>query len=286
LRVNLHFRVLWLDGVYGWEAGKGPARFAAAAEVTDAEVGKLVRTVRDRVVRALRLRGKVLPAEGGVDVGGEVDDVQAELGAAAVQGRAAVGERTGERDVRVGRTREAAPFVKGPLCAEWHGFSLHAAVVVAARDRDRLEKLCRYAGRPAIAESRLRIRPQVVPAMVAGGGESCRHGRGGEERLDAGIGVEPDEDAAAERVLLQRRVPHAPGKRRRGRRRYTWAELLRRVFAIEVFVCPNCGGTRRLLAAIHDPDAIVRVLAAIGLSASAPKMAAARSPPGEADLPG
>ena len=48
LRVDLHFHVPWLDGVHGWEAGKGPARFAAAAEVTDAEVGELVRVVRDR----------------------------------------------------------------------------------------------------------------------------------------------------------------------------------------------------------------------------------------------
>jgi hypothetical protein len=336
--------VLWLDGVYGWEAGKGPARFAAAAEVTDVEVGKLVRVVRDRVVRALQRRGKLPAAAGGGDEDGdaEVDDVQAELGAAAVQGRAAVGERAGERDVRVGRTGDAAPFVQGPQCASFDGFSLHAAVVVAPCDRERLEKLCRYAGRPAIAESRLRelpdgrvayslkkrwrdgttavvmtkdvlmerlcalvprprrhlvtyhgvlapaagIRPQVVPAVVEGGGESCRHGRGGEERVDAGIGGGLEERAEAERVLLQRRVPHAPGKRRRGRRRYTWAELLARVFAIEVFVCPNCGGTRRLLAAIHDPDAIARVLAALGLSASAPEMAAARSPPGDAELPG
>ena len=65
-----------------------------------------------------------------------------------------------------------------------------------------------------------------------------------------------------------------------------WAELLARVFAIEVFACPHCGGTRRLLAAIHDPDAIARVLAAMGLPLAAPQMVAARSPPGEAELPG
>ena len=41
------------------------------------------------------------------------------------------------------------------MCAESGGFSLHAGAWVAARDRERLEKLCRYAGRPAVAESRL-----------------------------------------------------------------------------------------------------------------------------------
>ncbi|MBL8723700.1 MAG: transposase, partial [Planctomycetes bacterium] len=44
---------------------------------------------------------------------------------------------------------------KGPLSAESGGFSLHAGAWVAARDRERLEKLCCYAGRPAVAESRL-----------------------------------------------------------------------------------------------------------------------------------
>lgn len=44
-------------------------------------------------------------------------------------------------------------------------------------------------------------------------------------------------------------------------------------------------GVRRLLAAIHDPDAIARVLAAMGLPLAAPELAAARSPPVQADLP-
>ncbi len=64
--------------------------------------------------------------------------------------RAALGERAGAWDQRVGRGTRAEPFVKGPLCAELDGFSLHAAVRVEGRDRDRLEHLCRYAGRAAI----------------------------------------------------------------------------------------------------------------------------------------
>ncbi|HEX5054815.1 MAG TPA: transposase [Planctomycetota bacterium] len=61
---------------------------------------------------------------------------------------------------RTGRARHAQRTVReGPLCADVDGFSLHAAVRVAARDRDRLEYLCRYAGRPAIAESRLSLLP-------------------------------------------------------------------------------------------------------------------------------
>jgi hypothetical protein len=53
------------------------------------------------------------------------------------------------------------------------------------------------------------------------------------------------------RRSLSARAPGVRRKRRIGpRRRYTWASLLRRVFLIEVLVCPRCGGPRRLLAAI------------------------------------
>jgi hypothetical protein len=45
--------------------------------------------------------------------------------------------------------------VKGPLCASIDGFSLHAGAWVSACDREKLERLCRYAARPAVAESRL-----------------------------------------------------------------------------------------------------------------------------------
>ena len=71
---------------------------------------------------------------------------------------------------------------------------------------------------------------------------------------------EHEEEDVVRRMLRQRQrsVPHRPGKRRHGRRRYSWAELLRRVFLIDVLVCPHCGGRRRLLAAIHDPESIRR----------------------------
>jgi len=60
-----------------------------------------------------------------------------------------------------------------------------------------MERLCALVPRPrrhlvtyhGVLASAAGIRPQVVPAVVeGGGGESSRHGRGGEERVDAGIG--------------------------------------------------------------------------------------------------
>ncbi len=347
LRVNLHFHVLWLDGVYASEAGSGRADFCEHGEVTDGDVAKLVAAIRGRVVRYLRRLGKWADAGDEDGTAGDAD-LLLELQAASVQGRAALGERAGERDARVGRGSRSEPLVKRPLCAEVDGFSLHAAVWVAARDRERLERLSRYAGRPAIAESRLRLlpdgrvvyslkkrwqdgtshvvltpqvlmerlcalvprpkkhlvtyhgvlapaaglRPRVVPRVEAGEGEGagCRHGGtdvaagGAVESITAGP---PERDTAVRAVRARRAVPHAPGVRRRGgRRRYPWAELLRRVWLVDVLVCPHCRGVRRLLAAIHEPVSIERVLRALGLPTLAPELAAPRGPPPtQADLP-
>jgi hypothetical protein len=94
------------------------------------------------------------------------------------------------------------------------------------------------------------------------------------------------EDAAFRRRQLQRRlrerlrVPHGGGKRRAGRRRYPWTSLLMRVFGIGVLLCPHCSGTRRVLAAIHDPESVRKVLGSLGLSAEVPELAACRAPPG------
>ena len=94
-------------------------------------------------------------------------------------------------------------------------------------------------------------------------------------------GESPDETSAIDALRRRRRsVPHAPRKRRRGGvRRYPWAELLRRVFAIDVLVCAHCGGARRLLAPITASQSIERVLRAMGLSAEAPLLSPTRPPP-------
>jgi hypothetical protein len=85
----------------------------------------------------------------------------------------------------------------------------------------------------------------------------------------------------AERQRRQRlRVPHGGGRRSGARRRLPWAALLQRVFGVSALVCPQCAGPRRVLAAIHDPAAIARVLGSLGVSGAEPGPAACRAPPG------
>src|SRR5206468_9672558 len=49
-------------------------------------------------------------------------------------------------------------------------------------------------------------------------------------------------------------------------RRWRWAELLQRVFAVDVLACPNCGGRMRLIATVEDPRVVRRILTHLGLT--------------------
>jgi len=113
--------------------------------VNDGCVQQLAQRIRDRVLRALRKAGKWVDADAAADSGDGVgDELLPGLAAAAVEGRAALGMRAGQRDGRIGRDGRWEPQVKGPLCAAMDGFSLHAGAWVSARDREKLEKLCRF----------------------------------------------------------------------------------------------------------------------------------------------
>ena len=61
--------------------------------------------------------------------------------------------------------------------------------------------------------------------------------------------------------------------------RYSWAELLRRVFSVDVLKCLKCGSRRRWIAAITEPDVISRILEHLGLESVLPTPAPARASP-------
>ena len=64
-------------------------------------------------------------------------------------------------------------------------------------------------------------------------------------------------------------------------RRVEWAELLRRVFAVDVLACPRCGGRMRLLSVIHPPDATRAILECLDLPPRAPPTRAPIPDPSE-----
>ena len=59
-----------------------------------------------------------------------------------------------------------------------------------------------------------------------------------------------------------------------------WADLLRRVFEIDVSRCARCRGRLRFVAAIDDAAVIRRILGHLGLPTWIAPPLPARSPPG------
>ncbi len=48
----------------------------------------------------------------------------------------------------------------------------------------------------------------------------------------------------------------------------TWAQRLKRVFAIDIEKCEKCGGKLKVIASIEDPDVISKILTHLGLDGS------------------
>ena len=173
------------------------------------------------------------------------------------------------------------------------------------------ERLCRYVGRPPVATERLSVLPdgRLLYRLKRRWRDGTTHVIYEPlelmERLAALVppprfnvtryyGVLAP--AAAFRILIVPQAeassppPHAgcqfgvgapepdSGKIKKKRgcqpRNYSWARLMERVFELDVLACPRCGGRMRILAAINPPsDAIVEILACLGLPTRAPPIA-------------
>ncbi len=57
----------------------------------------------------------------------------------------------------------------------------------------------------------------------------------------------------------------------------SWAQLLKRVFEIDMAACPQCGSPLTIIAAIGDPAVIAKILAHLGLSTRTPPRSPARA---------
>jgi hypothetical protein len=301
LNLNVHFHTLALDGVFVREPD-GLLSFAAAKAPTDEEVEALLGLVRGRVVRLLVRRGLLSnePDEGLDEQ--EVPPLHT-LYAASVRQRVATGRRAGATVLRLGdasTTKPASP--KGRRQARLGGFDLHANTSVRAKNRPKLERLCRYLLRPPVAEDRLSFGcdGSVLVRLKMPWRDGTSH-----------IALQPLELLEKLAALIPRPyinlivyhgvlAPNAKWRREVvdfGRPRVekassastpkkvvashnrTWAELMRRGLDIDVLECPDCGGRLRFVAAILLSSAIRRILRHLGLPSDPVALAPARAPP-------
>ncbi len=236
--------------------------------------------IADRTEAFLARQGYGRDEPGDADEGAE-DDALALIQSAAIAGRSAT--RRGRKASRL-QLRGGRPFQLPPRCASCDGTTVHAGVVIGAKDRQGLERLCRYIARPPLAKPRVEALPngrvhihlkrawsdgtaaielsrmELAEHLVALDNHEVRR-RGPTRCIPA---VEQHGVLASRSRLRDRVRPELPraqpapasvgrrlSKKPRGRSRWTpWATLLWRVFGAVGFDCPCCSRTMKLRAVL------------------------------------
>jgi len=315
LSLDPHFHIMALDGMY-IENSKDELTFLHVGPPGDAEAERVADRIHRRVMRLMKRRDIDRDADPDeADPLRRDEPLLAELYSTSVAGRVATGPRAGRRIVRVGGEPDSAKAAvkSGRCCAMVEGFSVHAGVCVPSRDRLRLERLLRYASRGPISNERLSLLPDsrlcyklkrrwedgtkaviyepmelmerlaaLVPPPrfnivryygVLAPASSLRPSIVPEDKPDIAP-AHPGCPLKAEiSTTEEAETKPTPGKKPKN---YTWAQLLKRVFEVDVLVCPRCGSKMRVLCAIHSPDAIQKILICLGLPSRAPPISPAK----------
>lgn len=283
--------MLVLDGVYTTRQS-GLPKFHPVPAPNQAQLQALLNRLIQRVVRRLERDGLLIadPEQPWLDF--DLDEPMDSVSAASIRYRIAIGPHSGSRTL----TLHDPAFIRSDapakiLTADRNGFSLNAAVSCQPWQRDRLERLCRYVTRPAICLDRLTVRTdgQIQYELKNPFRDGTTHVLF--SPLDflsklAALVPRPRYNLVryhgvfAPNSKLRKRI--VPKRRRRAPERHaakpdkptptvnrfqgqpqaplTWAQRLKRVFNIDITLCPRCGGTLRVIADVTDPDVIRTIL--------------------------
>ena len=317
LNLALHFHSLVIEGVYAAD-DNGKPEFHELPPPEDGDVARVATLVAKRVESLMKRRG--LGPDDDPDAADALSRDHPGLAAiysASVRSRIASGPNAGNRVATLGDQidGDSLDSLQSPRCATVSGFSVHANVSIAARDRLRLERLARYAARPAVSSERLSELPDgrllyrlkrrwrngttevvfersdfiaklaaLVPAPRAH--LATYHGiLGPAAKWRPLIVPKPDVQFGA---CLHVHAPPESAQHNSAqadttksepsprRENYSWSSLLRRVFDIDVSVCERCGGPVRIIAAIQEPETAGKILNRLALPSKPPPITPAR----------
>jgi hypothetical protein len=299
LNLNIHFHMLFLDGVYTRVTKRCPIRFLKVKSPTKAELTRLTHKIARRVGRYLERQGLIERDNGSIFLSPEAVDASYEdptnqLLGSSVSYRIAVGPQQG-RKVFTLQTLPDLETDSSFSCSagEVAGFSLHAGVATKANERAKLERLCRYITRPAVSTKRLsitrngRVRYELKTPWRNGTTHVIFEPLDFISRL---VSLIPKPRANLTRFHgvfapnSQYRAKVTPARRGKRKKSYspdeadqsaaekrasmTWAKRLKRVFNIDIETCSECGGDVKIIASIEDPVVIQKILAHLENTAS------------------
>ncbi len=280
LRLNVHFHTLVLSGVYSLTPA-GELVFHELPCPSKDDLALILHRITFKVVDWLVAHDHL--TEDGNGVEGSPESLPGMLLAKAVAGGSAMGGKVGLQ----GRDPFAeVTFSLGKHAAACQGFTLYVGPSLGPEGTYRVEKICRYIARPPIATPRLHLTPKgdVVYKFKRpwkdGTHSVCLTQLAFVERLAALVppprrhlltyhGVLAPNAALRARVVpakpeslstadpkpetpLSKSQP-TPQEEEKPSRYYPWAYLLNRVFGIKPWICPRCGGPRRLIPRSPTP---------------------------------
>ncbi len=297
LRLNVHAHTLVLDGGYVWVDEKLVFHKLGDDDdsVTQADVEWVAKRAWQRIEVILRKHGRDIDD---VDPVAEQEPFLAEVYGHAISGRGTT-KVLDEAD-------ETSPSGKA-LLAQVGGINVHAERVIDGRDRPQLERLCRYAMRPPIAQKRLELLPdgrvyyEMKRAWKDGTVSLVFEPLEFIRRLCAFVPppyshmvryfgilaphalfrdlVVPKRPLVSGQQLSLFSSRDLPSTEATETSRIAWALLLKRVFKIDVTVCRQCSGDVRVLEAVTEKEEIRCQLMMMGLPVDPPELHPPRAPP-------
>ena len=296
LNTNPHFHSILPDGLFVPDAD-GRLSFKALPSPNDDDVANLTKLLAGRLgaiaENFCRDREGIRP---------DNDDAISMIRAAAAEAQKV--PLNGEHFAG------AAPASQKPLCGKQDGFSLHAARVVKAHDRDSLERLARYGLRAPFALDRFSVdpdgmiryrlpRPWPTPTgkteLVFEPQALLRrfaallpapyfnlvryHGAFSNRSRFRALLPPPPAAKTAEAAQPPAAVPARPPSLRP--RRLGWAQLLRRVLEIDALTCAKCAVPMTVIAFLSDPKVVERILDHLKLPSAPPFVAESTLTPAE-----
>jgi hypothetical protein len=290
LNANIHFHMLFLDGVY-IDNQHESSRFRWVKAPSRDELTQLTHTIAHRVARYLERQGLLvrdgensyLTAEG---VDADHETPMNHLLGSSITYRIAMGPQQGRKVFTLQSLPDCSADPLTSRVGKVAGFSLHAGIAAGPHERAKLERLCRYIARPALSTKRLsmtrngQVRYELKTPYANGTTHVIFEPLDFISRLVALI--------PKPRVNLTRfhgvfapnshyRARVTPAKRGRSKKTntasdqqdqtpaerhaaMTWAQRLKRVFNIDIETCSECGGDVRIIACIEDPVVISKIL--------------------------
>jgi hypothetical protein len=154
LYLNVHFHMLFLDGIYFDGFNEEKQVFRRVKAPTTTELNALVHILSQRVARFLTKQGVLVEDSDNsyLNLDGLTPDPMQDLHGHSITYRVALGAQCGKKIFTLQTLPAQVDDDSSSQVVSMAGFSSHAGVATRGNEREKLERVCRYIARPALSE--------------------------------------------------------------------------------------------------------------------------------------